>query len=691
MNQNICDDMYNNVSSVAMDLSNLVTWAHTHGTICSQIPVLEIIQNMGHPTRDNSILWICESGHAYHWPCGALYLRSQEEREEASGQKKRSRSYDSWSMEHNLRDKRYKVASPFEKKKADSINMGSCSRSSEVMQKKEDASCIVSDTTMPNAKQSEVVLRKDSYSVRQCFAEELSLRSIDCHAKMEQSNDEPESREDLEEISDEEEFQANTRGQVHRSNCDSEREFQNKETSAEEELPMHGDGQVCSKQAAIQTSLSVFKEKAAIIPCLQGETLEDSDHRILESNCLKLTALHPKKSKSKTSKARNSCQSTASKEQLKPLPVSNVETKAQFEPPAYVAFYDTASIGAVHQQPQLCSSMYTTSGIALAGNSAEIRKEESKLPGPLNAAHSLALPTLENENPKVNLPPSSTKKTLKKSESKRIRNIGDIKMFRDWLASHYPSETREIFTLPPADLDNYLASFYTRVRKQNGSEFSANSLFFFQSSIDRYLKEHKYEYSVIKGLEFTASQEALKAKCQHLIRKERERDWNILENLTDRDVEELRKKGILSRLHPEGFLHLMLVNIIRGFGANTHSQTPTLWWGQIVLKKNEQGLEYLEWKDDLNTQASTEKSVLRVYAKPDNPGTCPIQDYKEYVKRRPLDMHHDRDPFYLSPKPLCCIWDQIWYCRKSLTKTKLEKMMKVIVQQVKGSEKRSMK
>nr|XP_025039815.1 uncharacterized protein KIAA1958-like [Pelodiscus sinensis]XP_025039816.1 uncharacterized protein KIAA1958-like [Pelodiscus sinensis]XP_025039817.1 uncharacterized protein KIAA1958-like [Pelodiscus sinensis] len=689
MSENVCDDVYNNVSSVAMDLSNLVTWAHTHGTICSQIPGLEIIQNMGHPTRDNSVLWICESGHAYHWPCGALYFRSQEEREEAVEQRKRSRSYDSWSMEHNVSEKRYRVVSPFEQKKADSINMGSSSRSPEVMQRKEDAFCVMSDTTVPKAKQSEALPQKDNFSTRPCFAAELSLPSNECHVKTDPDNDEPESREDRQEISDEEEFEAGD--PIYRSNCDSERVVQNKETSAEEELQIHGDGKVSSKEATIQTTVSVFKEKAAVIPCLQGETLEDSAYRILEHNCLKLTALHPTKAKSKTSKARDSYESTVSKEKLKPFPVSSVETKAQFEPSTFMVFYDTAPTGAVHQQLQLCPSTCATSGTGVAGNYAEIPPEKSKQPGPLNAANSSALPTLENENSEDNLPVSSNKKTLKKSESKRIRNIGDIKMFRDWLASHYPSETREIFTLPPADLDNYLASFYTRVRKQNGTEFSANSLFFFQSSIDRYLKEHKYEYSVSKGPEFTASQEALKAKCQHLARKERERDWNILENLTDRDVENLRKKGILSRMHPEGFLHLMLVNIIRGFGANTHSQTPNLWWGQIVLKKNVQGLEYLEWKDDLNTQASTEESVLYIYAKPDNPGNCPVRDYKEYAKRRPLDMHHDRDPFYLSPKPLCCIWDQIWYCRKALTKTKMEKMMKVIVQQVKGSEKRSMK
>ncbi|XP_053869790.1 uncharacterized protein LOC128828837 isoform X2 [Malaclemys terrapin pileata] len=408
MNENVCDDMYNNVSSVAMDLSNLVTWAHTHGTICSQIPSLEIIQNMGHPTRDNSVLWICESGHAYHWPCGALYFKSQEEREEAAERKKRSRSYDSWSMEHNLSEKKYRGASPSEKKKADSVNLGSCSRSPEIMRKKEDAFCVISDTTMTKEEQSGVVPQNDSYSMRSCFAVERSLPSTDYHARTDHGNEEPESREDLQDISDEEEFETDTGDQLRRSNCDSERVFQNKEASAEEELQMHGDSKVISKRAAIQTSVSVFKEKAAVIPCLQA-TLEDSHHRSLESNCLKLTAFHPTKSKSKTSKAGNSCESTPSKEQLKPFPVSSMETKAQFEPPPILAFYDTALTGAVHQQLQLCQSVCTTSGMGLAGNRAEIPTEENKQPGPPNAANSLALPTLENENSEDSLPVASNK------------------------------------------------------------------------------------------------------------------------------------------------------------------------------------------------------------------------------------------------------------------------------------------
>ncbi|XP_009951219.1 PREDICTED: uncharacterized protein LOC104347785, partial [Leptosomus discolor] len=279
----------------------------------------------------------------------------------------------------------------------------------------------------------------------------------------------------------------------------------------------------------------------------------------------------------------------------------------------------------------------------------------------------------------------------KKWEKKRNRNSSDIKVFKDWLVLHCPLETREIHELPPKELDDYLASFYSSAKRQNGTDFSANSLHFFQKSIERHLRDHDYEYSVVKGLEFRASQEALKVKQQQLSQKEREAEWSLLENLMDKDVETLRRKGLVSQMHPQGLLHLMFTNIVRGFGARTHHQSHNLCWGQLVLGSDEGELEYLEWKDDPSAEVNPGAAGPYLFAKPDTPESCPVAGYKEYARRRPADMLHDHDPLYLAPKPLCSIWDQVWYCRKALAKAKMEKILKVIVQHVKGPVKGSKK
>ncbi|KAM8795109.1 uncharacterized protein KIAA1958-like [Eudromia elegans] len=682
LNENAGHQRGSNISSVCTDLSNLVTWAHTHGTICSQIPTLENGQNMGHPSKDNSVLWICGVGHAYHWSCGKLCLRSRDEKE-AAEERKRSVSYEKSSGEPSLHKKRFRVTPSSERAKGDYITPGSCSGSPEVTPQKDDTVYVASEAQTLRKSESVLIAQKNSKSLRSHSAAEQYVQILDGEVKTDLHKVKLESNEDLQIISDEEQFVTDAENQIDRMSWSMLSELPVKGVAAEVELQMHRN-----LKTATHTCGCAPTEKPPPTPCLQ-EALEDVSQKSLENNW-KLLPLKPAEPQNETSKARNSSGSSISKEHFKSVPVSDVETKAQEESPSSVTFFEFEATVDVQQQLQLSSPERGISEISLIKNLVEIPIQEGNPLESQHAPHVSASPSLADKN-SDHPPMSSEKNVLKKWENKRSRNTADIKIFRDWLALHFPSETREIFSLPPEDLDGYLASFYSNAKKQNGTEFSANSLYFFQSSIDRYLKDHKYEYNVVRGMEFRASQDVLKQKCHQLTQKERERDWHILENLTDKDVESLHKKGIVSHTHPEGFLHLMLVNIIRGFGANTHNQSPNLYWGQLVLKKNEEGLEYLEWRDELDAEANTGEPTVCVYAKPDNPENCPVQDYKEYAKRRPLDMLHDYDPLYLTPKPLCSVWDQIWYCRKSLTKAKMEKIMKVIIQQVGGTEKKHKK
>ncbi|KAM9621528.1 uncharacterized protein KIAA1958 homolog isoform 1-T3 [Morphnus guianensis] len=684
MNESIGDGRCSDAISLRMDLSNLVTWAHAHGTICSSIPALEIVQNMGHPSKDNSVLWICGLGHAYHWQCGKLYIRSTEENE-GGEKRKRLVSSEASSREASLDEKRFRMTPSFERAKADAVSTGSCSRSPGVTQQKDNTVYIIYNEPSPRENQ------KNSKSTKSGFAAKQHLSISGGEVKTDRHKVKLEGNEDLQIISDEEQCISNEdNDQGDRINQNILSESPNKGVTAEVDLQMHhGQKMAFNRLRAAQTSGFAPAGKPPLtLACILKSPI--SNQESLDSSFLRLGPLNPAGSTTETSRARNSSGSAIPKEYLKSVPVSNIEAKAQLESPTSVTFFEFEATVDVQQQLQLSPPEHGTPEIGLSGNITENSIEESKPSGSGHAPHLSA--SLSPESKNADHPPaSSSKSVLKKWEKKRNRNTSDTKVFRDWLLLHCPSETREIYKLPPEDLDNYLASFYSSAKRQNGTDFSARSLHFFQSSIERYLKDHNYQYSVVKGLEFRASQEALKLKHQHLSQKEREGEWSILENLTDEDVESLSKKGLLSKMHPQGFLHLMFTNIIRGFGASTHSQSHNLYWGQLVLKKNEGELEYLEWKDDLNAEVNTRESGPRLFAKPDNPDNCPVADYKEYAQRRPLDMLHDYDPLYLTPKPLCSIWDQIWYCRKSLTKAKMEKILKVIIQQVKGPVKKSKK
>lgn len=73
-----------------------------------------------------------------------------------------------------------------------------------------------------------------------------------------------------------------------------------------------------------------------------------------------------------------------------------------------------------------------------------------------------------------------------------------LRNFQDFLFTKYPTETREISCIPCQELDIYLASFFVDARQRDGSEYEPNSLVNYQCGLERYLKEHRYAYSITK-------------------------------------------------------------------------------------------------------------------------------------------------------------------------------------------------
>ncbi|XP_009870207.1 PREDICTED: uncharacterized protein LOC104275846, partial [Apaloderma vittatum] len=542
--RSVGDGRSGNVGSLSTDLSNLVAWAHTHGAICSQIPALEILQDVGRPGCESSVLWMCGLGHAYYWPCGKLDLRREEN--EAVERRKTLTFSEASSREANSGVKRFRMAPSSEGPKAGVVSTGAHSRSPGVTQQKGDTISVLYDE--PPRREN----RKKS-STKPCVAAEQRWSASGGEVQIYRHKVKTESKD----------LQVIPGGRPRASVGDDQGDRINQNILSES--PVKG----------VAAAVDVPRRQQA---------------------------------------ASNKTPTTQT---------AGAAAKAQPESPACMTFFEFDARFDVQEQLSLSPAEPGTSGMGFG------------------------------------VP-------VEKQDNKKYRNSRDIKVFKDWLVSHCPSETLEIHRLPPEQLDNYLALFYSSAKRQDGRDFSANSLSFFQSYIDRYLKDHNYEYSVAKGSEFRMSQEVLKLKVQEAAQKEMEGKWSALENLTDDGVERLREKRLLSKNHPQGLLHLMFTNLVRGFGARTHRQHHGLLWG-------------------------AEQGAPRLLAKPGNPESCPIVEYKEYARRRPPDMLHHDDPLYLAPKPLCSVWDEVWYCRKALAGTKMENILKVIIQQGKVSGNRSKK
>ncbi|KAM6188189.1 uncharacterized protein KIAA1958-like [Sarcoramphus papa] len=294
---------------------------------------------------------------------------------------------------------------------------------------------------------------------------------------------------------------------------------------------------------------------------------------------------------------------------------------------------------------------------------------------PLISEFSTNLCALNQDERAAELSREQNEKTIRSTQT-ALRN------FQEFLISKYPSETREIYVIPCKELDAYLASFFVDARQKDGSEYEPNSLANYQCGLERYLKEHRYGYSITRDKEFKRSQEALKQKQIELRCKGKGNKPHKSMKLTFADELILRKRGLLSRYNPEGLLNLVWLNNTKAFGHCTGFHGSTLKWGDIRLWVTETGLEYLEWmgpdNSDMNAKSKRGGTDSRVYATQHSPQTCPVQDYKEYAQRRPPAMRYEDAPFYLSIKPVVNLAALHWYNCQALGKNKLAKMVKTM-------------
>ncbi|KAJ8286478.1 hypothetical protein GJAV_G00039670 [Gymnothorax javanicus] len=123
------------------NLSKLVSWAHSHGTICSLIPNLKHLLTEG-AHGNLTAMWGCSAGHAYHWPLTATCKTGPKDR--VCYQDSRSLGSDSLSLQapgipgDRFLARASKGKGPDCGQTRDSCDFSNCSEPSEVDDNTED-------------------------------------------------------------------------------------------------------------------------------------------------------------------------------------------------------------------------------------------------------------------------------------------------------------------------------------------------------------------------------------------------------------------------------------------------------------------------------------------------------------------------------------------------------------------------
>ncbi|KAL1287999.1 hypothetical protein V2P81_0001113sp01 [Ovibos moschatus] len=660
------------------NLSKLVSWAHSHGTICSLIPNLKHLLSEG--SHGNlTAMWGCSAGHAYHWPLTATCRAGSQER--VCFQDNRSFNSDSPSI---IGVPSETQTSPVERypgrpvkakldcnRTRDSCDFSYCSEPSELdeaVEEYEDENTLfdmvcessVTDEDSdfePQPQRPQSIARKRPGIVPSSLHSSSQTQMIDeCSSDVIIKKIKQEIPEDYYIVANAEltggvdgpalslTQMAKPKSQAHAGPSLGSAKLISHVTSAiSTELDPHGvsaSPSVMSRPVVQKTTRVSLASPNRGPPGAHGT----SQHVAMQ---MPVSTSHPNKQIS--------------------IPLSALQLPGQDEQvaseeflshlPSQVSSCEVALSPSVNTEPEVSSS----------------QQQPPVAPTITTEATAQCIP--DQDERAAELSREQNEKTIRSTQT-ALRN------FREFLISKYPSETREIYVIPCKELDAYLASFFVDARQKDGSEYEPNSLANYQCGLERYLKEHRYGYSITRDKEFKRSQEALKQKQIELRCKGKGNKPHKSMKLTFADELILRKRGLLSRYNPEGLLNLVWLNNTKAFGHCTGFHGSTLKWGDIRLRVTETGLEYLEWMGqdtgDLNAKTKRGGTDSRVYATQHAPQTCPVQDYKEYAQRRPPAMRYEDAPFYLSIKPVVNLAALHWYNCQALGKNKLAKMVKTM-------------
>ncbi|KAM4030256.1 uncharacterized protein ACNLHF_018027 isoform 2-T2 [Anomaloglossus baeobatrachus] len=232
------------------------------------------------------------------------------------------------------------------------------------------------------------------------------------------------------------------------------------------------------------------------------------------------------------------------------------------------------------------------------------------------------------------------------------KTTSDIQTLQNFLSEM--NENRRIEEMPHTELDTLLSKFILVVKRKDGNEYEPHTLRCMVGSIDRFLKEHSYNHTIIYGnsKDFPLTKQSLNAKIKFLKKIAESNPPIRQEALTDDDIANLYKTGTLSLDNPTSLLNLVFFNNGIHFALRTKEQY-ALQWGDIKLKIDSRGNQYLEYSDRQTEALENRKNVRqlkpRIYATPHIPDRDPVTAFLKYQSFRPGSMMTPDSPFYLAP------------------------------------------
>ena len=108
---------------------------------------------------------------------------------------------------------------------------------------------------------------------------------------------------------------------------------------------------------------------------------------------------------------------------------------------------------------------------------------------------------------------------------------------------------------------------------------------------------------------------------------------------------------------PESILNTLWFYNTAGFGLRGVDEHRQMTYGDVSLKTDADGLDYLEFSErSTKTRQGGDTTNLRqvkpkIWENTSNKGRCPVSVFKKYMQLRPADYCNENDPFYIASNP----------------------------------------
>ncbi|XP_053888998.1 uncharacterized protein KIAA1958 homolog isoform X2 [Malaclemys terrapin pileata] len=659
------------------NLSKLVSWAHSHGTICSLIPNLKHLLSEG--SHGNlTAMWGCSAGHAYHWPLTATCRAGSQER--VCFQDNRSFNSDSPSI---IGVPSETQTSPVERypgrpvkakldcnRTRDSCDFSYCSEPSELdeaMEEYEDEATLfdmvcessVTDEDSdfePHTQRSQTISRK-----RPGAGQSSSSLSGSQSQVIDESSNNVIVKKIKQEIPEDYYIVANA------------------------ELTGGIDGPALSltqmskpkpQTHAGPSYIGPSKPTPPVAPSLSAELdLQNVSasppviSRPAVQKPARVTLASPNRGPASTPTANQQVAlqmpvSTSNTSKQISIPLSALQLPGQEEQaasedllqpvPNQVPAGEVALSPSISAEPEVSSSQQQP-------NTAPIITAEA-------TAQSIpAYSTKLNKFPVFNfdddlkylcisaVSPNTTKATLYA-----------LNVWRYWCMTKGLKDYMDITKIPASKLNELLEDFYITVKKTDGSDFLATSLHAIRRGLDRILKNAGVGFSITSST-FTSSTKKLKEKLRVLSKAGMSgaRSRNIV-YFSLSDEEEMWRTGCLGDESPVALLSTVVKYNSQYLNMRTLQEHADLMYGDIELLKDSQNRPFFARTDSVKREhrvSSNKVCYGQIYHEHSKGHKlcpyCLLYKYM-YIHRPPTQMEA-KSPFYLTARKEISGMGNVWY------------------------------